>query len=46
VSTLPRASLLHSGRPTVVTVGAGARALRKTTLAPERHEPSVEALRP
>lgn len=27
VSTLPRASLLHAGRPTVVTVGAGARPL-------------------
>jgi uroporphyrin-III C-methyltransferase len=27
VVTLPRASLLHAGRPTVVTVGAGARAL-------------------
>ncbi len=28
VSTLPRASLLHAGRPTVVTVGAGAAPLR------------------
>jgi uroporphyrin-III C-methyltransferase len=27
VATLPRASLLHAGRPTVVTVGAGARPL-------------------
>jgi uroporphyrin-III C-methyltransferase len=27
VATLPRASLLHSGRPTVVTVGAGAQPL-------------------
>jgi len=27
VATLPRASLLHAGRPTVVTVGAGAQAL-------------------
>ena len=28
IATLPRASLLHSGRPTVVTVGAGAQPLR------------------
>jgi uroporphyrin-III C-methyltransferase len=27
VSTLPRAAMLHAGRPTVVTVGAGAQAL-------------------
>ena len=27
VATLPRASLLHAGRPTVVTVGAGAKAV-------------------
>jgi uroporphyrin-III C-methyltransferase len=27
VATLPRASMLHAGRPTVVTVGAGARPL-------------------
>jgi uroporphyrin-III C-methyltransferase len=27
VTTLARASLLHAGRPTVVTVGAGARAV-------------------
>ncbi|RQP25772.1 uroporphyrinogen-III C-methyltransferase [Piscinibacter terrae] len=27
VATLPRASLLHAGRPTIVTVGAGARPL-------------------
>jgi len=27
VATLPRASLLHAGRPTIVTVGAGARTL-------------------
>ncbi|MBW8831422.1 MAG: uroporphyrinogen-III C-methyltransferase [Burkholderiales bacterium] len=30
IATLPRASLLHAGRPTIVTVGAGARALRAT----------------
>jgi hypothetical protein len=29
VATLPRASLLHSGRPTVVTVGAGAEPVRR-----------------
>ena len=29
VGTLARASMLHAGRPTVVTVGAGARALAK-----------------
>lgn len=46
VATLPRASLLHSGRPTVVTVGAGARALRKTAVALEQREASVETLRP
>ena len=33
VATLPRASLLHAGRPTVVTVGAGAEAL--THLKPQ-----------
>ena len=27
VATLPRASLLHAGRPTIVTVGAGAQPL-------------------
>ena len=27
IATLPRAALLHAGRPTIVTVGAGARAL-------------------
>lgn len=32
VATLPRASLLHAGRPTIVTVGAGAQALRATQL--------------
>lgn len=29
VATLPQASMLHSGRPTVVTVGAGARSLSR-----------------
>jgi uroporphyrin-III C-methyltransferase len=46
VVTLPRASLLHSGRPTVVTVGAGARALRKNTPTAEPHVTSLELLRP
>lgn len=27
IATLPRAAMLHAGRPTIVTVGAGARAL-------------------
>ena len=30
VATMPRASLLHAGRPTIVTVGAGAKALQHT----------------
>ena len=48
VATLPRASLLHSGRPTVVAVGAGARPLD----AARRHLPHctsatvVETLKP
>jgi uroporphyrin-III C-methyltransferase len=35
VESLPRAAMLHAGRPSVVTIGAGARALRA---APERVE--------
>jgi len=46
VATLARASLLHSGRPTVVTVGAGARALRKASVASEAHAASAETLKP
>ncbi|HEV7915412.1 MAG TPA: uroporphyrinogen-III C-methyltransferase [Albitalea sp.] len=48
IATLPRASLLHSGRPTVVTVGAGAEPLK----AARRHLPagtcatSVETFKP
>jgi uroporphyrin-III C-methyltransferase len=44
VSTLPRAAMLHAGRPTVVTVGAGAAALSglkkpsaTAVLSPGRH---------
>ena len=48
VSTLPRASLLHAGRPTVVTVGAGARPV--ANLAPDQHADAratrVETLKP
>jgi uroporphyrin-III C-methyltransferase len=39
VATLQQASLLHAGRPTVVTVGAGAAALR-TASNPSRLEVS------
>ena len=39
VATLARASLLHAGRPSVVTVGAGAMPLRCSGQALER-EPS------
>jgi len=46
VATLPRASLLHTGRPTVVTVGAGARALRQPVPVPDTHATWVETLRP
>jgi uroporphyrin-III C-methyltransferase len=44
VVTLPRASLLHAGRPTVVTVGAGARPLSgvKDTRASRLSEAGVE----
>lgn len=44
VSTLPRAAMLHAGRPTVVTVGAGAAALSNVkkpcaaaVMSPRRH---------
>jgi uroporphyrin-III C-methyltransferase len=44
VATLPRASMLHAGRPTVVTVGAGARPLSgvKDTEAIRASEAGVE----
>lgn len=48
VATMPRASLLHSGRPTIVTVGAGARPLSPTTHrnAADASTPCVETLKP
>jgi len=48
VATLPRASLLHSGRPTIVTVGAGAQALRTTAVRNRTDcvETRVETLKP
>lgn len=48
VATLAHASLLHAGRPTVVTVGAGAVALPScpTSAAIDAHRPRVETLRP
>lgn len=47
VATLPRASLLHAGRPTVVTVGAGARPLTAVKGAPANDTPAtrVETLK-
>jgi len=39
VTTLAEAALLHSGRPTVVTVGVGARALGTPKLAPTQAVP-------
>jgi uroporphyrin-III C-methyltransferase len=42
VATLPRASLLHAGRPTVVTVGAGARALGHPQAVPERQAAATD----
>jgi uroporphyrin-III C-methyltransferase len=48
VTTLARASLLHAGRPTVVTVGAGAAALANTpqTTLPTNTEYKGFVLRP
>jgi len=48
ISTLPRASLLHAGRPTIVTVGAGARPLAGARAAPtlDVRQPEVETLKP
>jgi uroporphyrin-III C-methyltransferase len=47
VATLPRASMLHAGRPTVVTVGAGARPLALATHAvPGTHQARLETLKP
>lgn len=44
VGDLARASLLHAGRPTVVTVGAGAKALHST--ASDADRTSVQTLEP
>jgi len=44
VATLARASLLHSGRPTVVMVGAGARSLRQAHVLKIRCLSSEESL--
>jgi uroporphyrin-III C-methyltransferase len=51
VGTLAAASLLHAGRPTVVTVGAGAAPLPGTSIAArapvvERPPASVETPKP
>jgi uroporphyrin-III C-methyltransferase len=48
VATLAHASLLHAGRPTVVTVGAGASALRSAAPAArvDAHQGRVETLAP
>ena len=47
VATLPRASMLHAGRPTVVTVGAGARPLALATHAvSDTHQARLETLKP
>ncbi|HEY2927319.1 uroporphyrinogen-III C-methyltransferase [Piscinibacter sp.] len=47
VATLPRASMLHAGRPTVVTVGAGARPLALATHAMSgTHQARLETLKP
>lgn len=47
VATLPRASLLHSGRPTVVTVGAGAAPLFSgSRVAADTSATGVETLKP
>jgi len=48
VATLPRASLLHAGRPTIVTVGAGARPLSEVKQAApaDTSASRVETLKP
>ncbi|HJV60623.1 MAG TPA: uroporphyrinogen-III C-methyltransferase [Albitalea sp.] len=48
VATLPRASLLHAGRPTIVTVGAGAQVLTTVNASAPRGAGAncVETLRP
>jgi uroporphyrin-III C-methyltransferase len=46
VATLPRASMLHAGRPTVVTVGAGARPLTAPRKPADTSVTRVETLNP
>jgi len=47
VATLPRASMLHAGRPTIVTVGAGARPLAAATEpTADIHRAQLEPLKP
>jgi uroporphyrin-III C-methyltransferase len=49
VSTLPQAAVLHAGRPTVVTVGAGASALPRAVKKPSAGtvlSPGRQALKP
>ncbi|MFM7972705.1 MAG: hypothetical protein ACKOJ7_05640 [Betaproteobacteria bacterium] len=41
LSALAQAALLHSGRPTVVTVGVGAQALGQATRAQSPAEPAI-----
>lgn len=42
IVSLPQASVLHAGRPTVVTVGAGARPIATKTASLERHQGSLQ----
>jgi uroporphyrin-III C-methyltransferase len=48
IATLPRAALLHAGRPTIVTVGAGAAPLMRVnrSAAIDACETRVETLKP
>jgi uroporphyrin-III C-methyltransferase len=48
VATMPRASLLHAGQPTIVTVGAGARPLSgvKCSADTDASKTRVETLKP
>jgi uroporphyrin-III C-methyltransferase len=48
IDTLPRASVLHAGRPTVVIVGAGARAVEATVRdgPADTHAPSMAEFKP
>ena len=42
LQTLPRASLLHAGRPTVVAVGEGARPVAKPVAAKQAKAPAED----